>query len=203
MTSASRSSGGKSSPRAAGVDDASRNVMVSSQFSLAPREPAGGPRRSRRESSTRSRAPAACYTRPVRADPLLSGLVVLDLTRVLAGPYCTRLLADLGARVVKIEQPGRGDEMRRGPHQLESDREDQSTYFIRCNAGKESVALDLTRPEARTVVLDLVRAADVVVENFAPGVAARLGSDHAALAAVKPDLVYCSISGYGQTGPWR
>ena len=139
----------------------------------------------------------------MRADPLLTGLVVLDLTRVLAGPYCTRLLADLGARVVKVEQPGRGDEMRRGPHQLEDDREDQSTYFIRCNAGKESIALDLGRPEARAVVLDLARASDVVVENFAPGVAARLGADHETLSAVKPDLVYCSISGFGQTGPWR
>src|SRR5215468_787550 len=144
MISPSRSSGGKSSPRAAGVDDASGNVMVSSQFSLAPREQAGGPRRSRRESSTRSRAPAACYTRPVRADPMLAGLVVLDLTRVLAGPYCTRLLADLGARVIKIEQPVRGDEMRRAPLQLEDERDDQSTYFVRCNAGKESVAVDLS-----------------------------------------------------------
>src|SRR5262245_34178488 len=83
-----------------------------------------------------------CYTASVRVDPLLAGIVVLDFTRVLAGPYCTRLLADLGARVVKVEQPGRGDEMRRGPHQLEDAREDQSTYFVRCNAGKESIALD-------------------------------------------------------------
>jgi CoA:oxalate CoA-transferase len=142
-------------------------------------------------------------TGPHSAVPLLDGLIVLDLTRVLAGPYCTRLLADLGARVVKVEQPGRGDEMRRGPHQLEDDRDDQSTYFIRCNAGKESLALDLARPEARAVVLDLARISDVVVENFAPGVAARLGADYETLAAVKPDLVYCSISGFGQTGPWR
>jgi CoA:oxalate CoA-transferase len=133
----------------------------------------------------------------------LSGLVVLDLTRVLAGPYCTRLLADLGARVIKIERPGWGDEMRRAVLQLEPDREDQSTYFVRCNAGKESVALDLAHPGARTVVLDLARMADVVVENFVPGVAARLGCDWQALSAVKPDLIYCSISGYGQTGPWR
>ncbi len=139
----------------------------------------------------------------MRADPLLTGLVVLDFTRVLAGPYCTRLLADLGARVVKIEQPGRGDEMRRAPHQLEEGREDQSTYFIRVNAGKESVALDLGAPDAREVAVDLARAADVVVENFAPGVAARLGCDYETLSAVKPDLVYCSISGFGQTGPWR
>jgi CoA:oxalate CoA-transferase len=133
----------------------------------------------------------------------LSDLVVLDLTRVLAGPYCTRLLADLGARVIKIERPGLGDEMRRAPLQLEPDREDQSSYFVRCNAGKESVALDLAHPDAQAVVLDLARIADVVVENFVPDVTARLHCDYATLAAVKPDLIYCSISGYGQTGPWR
>jgi crotonobetainyl-CoA:carnitine CoA-transferase CaiB-like acyl-CoA transferase len=139
----------------------------------------------------------------MRRDPLLAGLVVLDLTRVLAGPYCTRLLADLGARVIKIERPATGDETRHGAHQLEDGRDDQSTYFTRCNAGKESVGLDLARPEAREIVRDLARTADVVVENFAPGVAARLGCDYQALSAVRADLVYCSISGYGQTGPWR
>jgi crotonobetainyl-CoA:carnitine CoA-transferase CaiB-like acyl-CoA transferase len=133
----------------------------------------------------------------------LADLVVLDLTRVLAGPYCTRLLADLGARVIKVERPPVGDEMRRAVLQLEPGREDQSTYFVRCNAGKESVALDLGHPDARAVVLDLARVADVAVENFVPGVAARLGADYETLAAVKPDLIYCSISGYGQTGPWR
>jgi crotonobetainyl-CoA:carnitine CoA-transferase CaiB-like acyl-CoA transferase len=132
----------------------------------------------------------------------LAGLVVLDFTRVLAGPHCTRLLADLGARVIKIERPGEGDEMRRAHLRLPGE-EDQSTYFIRRNVGKESVGLDLARPEARAVVADLARAADVAVENFVPGVAARLGCDHERLRAVRPDLVYCSISGYGQTGPWR
>lgn len=133
----------------------------------------------------------------------LAGLVVLDLTRVLAGPYCTRLLADLGARVIKIERPGAGDEMRRGPIQIEDGRDDQSTYFVRCNAGKESVALDLGLPAARTVIRDLARASDVLVENFVPGVVVRLGCDYETLVAVRPDLIYCSISGYGQTGPWR
>jgi crotonobetainyl-CoA:carnitine CoA-transferase CaiB-like acyl-CoA transferase len=133
----------------------------------------------------------------------LHGLVVLDFTRVLAGPYCTRLLADLGARVVKIERAPGGDDMRKGHFQLEPGRDDQSTYFTRINVGKESVGLHLGRPEAREIVLDLARKADVAVENFAPGVAARLGAGYEALAAVKPDLVYCSISGFGQTGPWR
>jgi crotonobetainyl-CoA:carnitine CoA-transferase CaiB-like acyl-CoA transferase len=133
----------------------------------------------------------------------LTGLFVLDLTRVLAGPYCTRLLADLGARVIKIERPGEGDETRRGPHQLEPGRDDQSSYFVRVNAGKESVAVDLSRPEGRQVALDLARHADVFIENFAPGVVARLGCDEGAVRAVKPDIVYCSISGFGQSGPWR
>jgi crotonobetainyl-CoA:carnitine CoA-transferase CaiB-like acyl-CoA transferase len=133
----------------------------------------------------------------------LAGLTVLDFTRVLAGPYCTRLLADLGARVIKIERPGEGDEMRRAILQLEPDRADQSTYFVRVNAGKLSVAIELAHPAARAVVLDLARAADVAVENFMPGVAARLGCDYATFAETKPDLVYCSISGYGQTGPLR
>jgi len=140
----------------------------------------------------------------VRADSLpLDGLIILDLTRVLAGPYCTRLLADLGARVIKIERPGEGDEMRRSPTQLEPGRDDQSSYFTRVNAGKESVGVDLADPRGREVVLDLARCADVFVENFMPGVVSRLGCDYEAVRAVKPDIVYCSISGFGQTGPWR
>lgn len=133
----------------------------------------------------------------------LDGVSVLDFTRVLAGPYCTRLLADLGARVVKIERPGRGDEIREAPEQLEPGRADQSTYFIRFNAGKLSLALDLGHPGAREVVEDLVRLSDVVVENFRPGVMERLGLDYPRLRQLRPDLVYCSISGYGQTGPLR
>ena len=133
----------------------------------------------------------------------LSDLVVLDLTRVLAGPYGTRLLADLGARVIKIERLRDGDDMRKNHLQLEPGRTDQSTYFIRINAGKESVAVDLSHPQGRAVVTDLARVADVFVENFAPGVIEKLGLGYAAMAMVKPDLVYCSISGFGQTGPWR
>ena len=134
---------------------------------------------------------------------LLDGLTVLDFTRVLAGPYCTRLMADLGARIIKIERPVEGDDTRGFYHQLEAGRTDQSTYFVRFNAGKESVALDLAHPQGREVALDLARHADVVIENFVPGVMARHGLDYAAVSAVKPDIVYCSISGYGQTGPLR
>jgi len=134
-------------------------------------------------------------------EPLLAGVTVVDFTRVLAGPYCTRMLADLGARVIKIERPGEGDEIRHTVFQLDPGRTDQSTYFTRLNAGKESIAIDLAHPQARDVALDLVRTADVVVENFSPGVMARYGLDDAALRASRPDLVYCSISGFGQTGP--
>ena len=133
----------------------------------------------------------------------LTGVTILDLTRVLAGPYCTRLLCDLGARVIKIERQGEGDDMRRNYLQLESGRNDQSSYFTRVNAGKESVSVDLARPEGQAIVQDLARKADVIVENFMPGVVARLKCDYATLRALKPDIIYCSISGFGQTGPWR
>src|SRR5947208_6701024 len=102
--------------------------------------------------------------------PLLDGVTVLDFTRVLAGPYCTRLMADLGARVIKIERPGEGDETRHGFLQLDPTRDDQASYFIRANAGKLSVAPDLPHPEAGGVVRDPARAADAVVETFFPGV---------------------------------
>ena len=133
----------------------------------------------------------------------LIGVTVLDLTRVLAGPYCTRLLSDLGARVIKIERQGEGDEMRRNYLQLEAGRGDQSSYFTRVNAGKESVGVDMSRPEGQAIIRDLAKVADVVVENFMPGVIARLQCDYGTLRAVKPDIIYCSISGFGQTGPWR
>src|SRR5262249_62091671 len=92
---------------------------------------------------------------------------------------------------------------RHNVYQLEPGRGDQSTYFARVNAGKESVSVDLSIPDGRAVVLDIARHADVFIENFTPGVAARLGCDHPAVRAVKPDIVYCSISGFGQSGPWR
>ena len=134
---------------------------------------------------------------------LLDGLTVLDFTRVLAGPYCTRLLADLGARVIKVERPVLGDDTRAFHLQLEKGRTDQSSYFVRTNAGKESVAIDLAHPQARAIALDLARAADVLVENFVPGIMARHGLDYGAVSGANPAIVYCSISGYGQTGPLR
>jgi CoA:oxalate CoA-transferase len=138
---------------------------------------------------------------PPDGDRLLDGFTVIDFTRVLAGPYCTRQLADLGARVIKIERPGEGDEIRYTAFQLDAGRTDQSSYFARLNTEKQGIAIDLSHPQARSLVVDLVRAADVVVENFSPGVMKRYGLDAATLREEFPALVYCSISGFGQTGP--
>ena len=130
----------------------------------------------------------------------LAGLTVLDFSRVLAGPYCTMQLADLGARVIKIEQPGRGDDTRAwGPPFVQ----DESAYFLSINRNKESLALDLKHEAALQLACALVARADVVVENFRPGTMARLGLDSATALKRHPRLVYCSISGFGQTGPRR
>src|SRR5215471_3562295 len=126
----------------------------------------------------------------------LGGLRVLDFTTTIAGPHCTRLLADLGAEVIKIESPA-GDMMRTRPPL----RDGASTSFGQLNAGKKSVALDLKSPAAVEAVRRLVATTDIVVENFRPGVMRRFGLDYEALRRVKPELIYCAISGYGQTGP--
>ena len=137
---------------------------------------------------------------PPASPPPLAGLTVLDLTRVLSGPYCTMLLADMGARVLKIEQPGRGDDTRGwGPPFIQ----DESAYFLSVNRNKESVTLDFKRPEGRRILDQLIETADVLVENFRPGTMQRLGLDYETLAARHPRLVFCSISGFGQTGPRR
>ncbi|PYO02597.1 MAG: formyl-CoA transferase [Candidatus Rokuibacteriota bacterium] len=126
---------------------------------------------------------------------------MLDLSRMLAGPYGSMLLADMGAEVIKIEEPDGGDPMRvMGPPFLP---DGASAYFLSINRNKKSIALDLTTPAGRDVFLDLARAADVVWENFRPGVLTRLGCDYAALTRVNPRLVLCSISAYGQNGPYR
>ena len=132
--------------------------------------------------------------------PPLDGITVLDLTRVLSGPYCTMLLADMGARVIKIEQPGKGDDTRQwGPPFLAG----ESAYFVSINRNKESFTLDFKTSEGRAILDRLIRACDIVIENFRPGTLAKLGLDYATLSAAHPRLVYCSISGFGQTGPRR
>jgi crotonobetainyl-CoA:carnitine CoA-transferase CaiB-like acyl-CoA transferase len=128
----------------------------------------------------------------------LDGITVLDLTRVLSGPYCTMLLGDMGARVIKVERPGRGDDTRAwGPPFLDG----ESTYFLSVNRNKESVTLDFQVPAGRAVLGELIARSDVLVENFRPGTLARHGFDHETLAARHPRLVYVSISGFGQSGP--
>ena len=145
----------------------------------------------------------------------LDGITVLDLTRVLSGPYCTMLLADMGARVLKVEQPGKGDDTRGwGPPFLypsasspgagAPDVAGESAYFLSINRNKESVTLDFKHPEGREVLDGLIAKSDVLVENFRPGTLAKLGLDYKTLAARQPRLVYCSISGFGHSGPrWK
>jgi crotonobetainyl-CoA:carnitine CoA-transferase CaiB-like acyl-CoA transferase len=130
----------------------------------------------------------------------LDDLLVVDLTRALAGPYCTMMLADLGARVVKVEAPDGGDDTRGwGPPFY--DRE--SAYFLSINRNKQSLALNLKDRRGRDLLLRLIRRADVLVENFRPGAMERLGLGYAAVHEIVPRLIYCSISGFGQTGPYR
>jgi crotonobetainyl-CoA:carnitine CoA-transferase CaiB-like acyl-CoA transferase len=130
----------------------------------------------------------------------LRDLLVVDLTRVLSGPYCTMLLGDMGARVIKIEQPGKGDDTRAwGPPFVSG----ESAYFLSINRNKESLTLDLKKPGATEILDRLLDRADVLVENFRPGTLERLGYGYESVAARWPRLVYCSISGFGQTGPRR
>lgn len=137
----------------------------------------------------------------------LDGLFVLDLSRILAGPTATQLLGDLGARVVKIENPSGGDDTRGWgpPYAMLADGSagDLSAYFMAANRNKQSVAADLGTEEGRALVSALAARADVVIENYKPGGLVKFGLDHATLLARHPELVYCSISGFGQTGPNR
>lgn len=135
------------------------------------------------------------------ASPLpLSGITVLDLSRVLSGPFCTMQLADMGARVIKVEQPGRGDDTRAwGPPFLG----EESAYYLSINRNKESLSLDLKNPDVRAVIDALLDRSDVLVENFRPGTIERLGLAYEQVREQHPRLIYCSISGFGQTGPRR
>jgi len=137
----------------------------------------------------------------------LAHLRVLDLTRVLAGPWCTQLLADLGAEVVKVERPGTGDDTRAwGPPYLRDAQgrdTSEAAYYLAANRGKRSVTIDLAQPAGQRLVRELAQTSDVLVENYKVGQLARYGLDYAALSALQPRLVYCSITGFGQTGPYR
>src|ERR1700751_3938355 len=136
----------------------------------------------------------------------LQGVKVLDLSRVLAGPWCGQLLADLGADVVKVERPGAGDDTRSwGPPWLK-DANGEATrdaaYYFCANRNKRSVTIDIAQPEGQALVRRLAMEADVVLENFKVGGLEQYGLDYASLKALKPSLVYCSITGFGQTGPY-
>ena len=137
----------------------------------------------------------------------LDGIRVLDLSRVLAGPWCTQTLADLGADVIKIERPGSGDDTRGwGPPFLQdADGRDtgEAAYYLGANRNKRSVTCDISQPDGQALVRELVPLCDVFVENFKVGDMARYGLDHGSLKALNPRLVYCSVTGFGQTGPYR
>ncbi len=131
-------------------------------------------------------------------DQALSDLKVLDLTRVLAGPYCTMLLADMGAEVIKIEQPGKGDDSRQfGPYV-----NGESAYFMSINRNKKSMTLNLKHPKSKEMFLELIKQVDVVVENFRPGTMEKLGLGYDVLKTVNPKLIYAASSGFGHSGPY-
>ena len=137
----------------------------------------------------------------------LDGVRVIDLTRILAGPFASMLMADLGADVIKVEQPGTGDPARgNGPFLSpaggETNEQEFSSYFMSINRGKRGAAIDLANPKGREALLRLVETADVLMENFRPGAMARLGLDYEAVRARNPRIVMCSVSGFGQTGPY-
>ena len=135
----------------------------------------------------------------------LTGFRVLDLSRILAGPWCSQILADLGAEVIKIEKPYSGDDTRRwGPPWLKDDSgqdTQESAYYLSANRGKHSVAIDLATLEGQQLIRTLVLESDVLIENYKAGSLQKYGLDYETLAAINPRLVYCSITGFGQKGP--
>ncbi|MEJ2744120.1 MAG: CaiB/BaiF CoA-transferase family protein [bacterium] len=129
----------------------------------------------------------------------LEGIKVLDMTRVLAGPYCTMILADMGADVIKVEQPGKGDDTRQfGP----PFQDGESAYFLSINRNKKSITLNLKSAKGKEILTRLIQRSDVLVENFRPGTLKKLGFDYEAASKINPRLIYASVSGFGQTGPW-
>lgn len=132
----------------------------------------------------------------------LDGILVLDLSRVLAGPWASQALADLGARVIKVERPGHGDDTRSwGPPYLESGDSRESAYFLSANRGKESIAIDFKDPRGQAILRKLARKADILIENYKVGGLKAYGLDYDSISKINPAIVYCSISGFGQTGP--
>jgi len=145
-------------------------------------------------------------SQPGAAKGALAGIRVLDLSRVLAGPWAGQILGDLGADVIKVERPGRGDDTRSwGPPYLNDDRGEatsESAYYLSANRNKQSVTIDITKPDGQRLLKDLVAESDVLLENFKVGGLKRYGLDYESLAAINPRLIYCSITGFGQDGPY-
>lgn len=145
-------------------------------------------------------------TSPPHTTAALAHLKVLDLSRVLAGPWCTQMLADLGADVIKVERPGAGDDTRHwGPPFLQDAQghdTDQASYFSTCNRNKRAITLDMAHPEGQALIRQLALQSDILVENFKVGGLAHYGLDYASLHALNPRLIYCSITGFGQDGPY-
>jgi succinate--hydroxymethylglutarate CoA-transferase len=138
---------------------------------------------------------------PQSGRPPLTGIRVVDFTRVIAGPLCTQILSDMGAEIIKIENPDGGDDTRKGAGPRAGGPDGESHFFMTFNRGKKSIALDFTKPDGQKIVRKLLEEADVVIQNFRPGVLNRYGLDYAALHEAYPRLIYVSISAYGQTGP--
>ncbi len=145
-------------------------------------------------------------TEATKTPGALSHLKVLDLSRVLAGPWCTQMLADLGADVIKVERPGAGDDTRHwGPPFLkdaQGNDTDQATYFTSCNRNKRSITIDMAKPEGQALIRQMALSSDILVENFKVGGLASYGLDYASLKEINPRLIYCSITGFGQDGPY-
>lgn len=133
----------------------------------------------------------------------LDGTLVLDLSRVLAGPWASQTLADMGARVIKVERPGQGDDTRSwGPPYLESGDDRESAYFLSANRGKESIAVDFKDPRGQSVLRDLAARANILIENYKLDGLKAYGLDYESIRTINPAIVYCSISGFGQSGPY-
>ncbi|AKU22178.1 CaiB/BaiF CoA-transferase family protein [Massilia sp. NR 4-1] len=150
--------------------------------------------------------PASLTPSPAAQAKALGHLRVLDLSRVLAGPWCSQNLADLGADVIKVERPGSGDDTRAWGPPYAKDAEGKDTseaaYYLAANRGKRSITVDISKPEGQALIRELAKHADVVLENYKVGQLKRYGLDYESLKAVKPDLVYCSVTGFGQDGPY-
>ncbi|MBE3084897.1 MAG: CoA transferase [Actinobacteria bacterium] len=128
----------------------------------------------------------------------LEDIVVLDFTRVLAGPYCAMILANLGAKIIKVERPETGDDSRSfGPY-----KNGQSAYFVSLNRGKKSIAIDLKKPEGKQIIKELAKVSDVVLENFRPGTTRKLGLSYDVLSKINPRVIYVAVSGFGHSGPY-